>query len=104
MEVIKENNISDYDDYKGYLLFYFTAKWCGPCQRIKPSLEKLSQEVDCDKLKILMIDINDNEDLANEFQIKSVPTFHLYKEKKFQGTTGGADMNRIKELLKVMNN
>jgi thioredoxin 1 len=104
MNTIKNDDLSEFDEYKGYLLFYFTAKWCGPCQRIKPALEKLSQDVDSDKLKILMIDIDENEKLVNEFQIRSVPTFILYKDKNIQGTTNGADMNKIKELLKVINN
>lgn len=104
MYIIQNDDLSEFDNDKCYLLFYFTAKWCGPCQKIKPALEKLSQEVDSDKLKILMIDINENEDIANEFQIKNVPTFFLYKEKSFKGSTGGADINKIKELLKCMNN
>ena len=104
MNTIQNNDLSEFDEYEGYLLFYFTAKWCVPCQRIKPALEKLSQEVDLDKLKILMIDIDENEKLVNEFQIRSVPTFILYKDKNIKGTTNGADMNKIKELLKVINN
>ena len=104
MHIIQNDDLSEFDDDKCYLLFYFTAKWCGPCQKIKPALEKLSQEVDSEKLKILMIDINENEDIADKFQIKSVPTFYLYKEKLFKGSTSGADINKIKGLLKSMNN
>tara|TARA_E500000178_G_scaffold204892_1_gene202532 strand:- start:204 stop:518 length:315 start_codon:yes stop_codon:yes gene_type:complete len=104
MNIIQDDDLKEFDEDKGYLLFYFTAKWCGPCQRIKPVLEKLSQDVDSDKLKILMIDINENEEIANEFQIKSVPTFHLYKEKKSLGTTSGADIKKVQDLLKNMNN
>ena len=100
MIVIKDNDISFLKDKDCYILFYFTAKWCGPCQKIKPLIEKISEGVDSNKLEIYMIDIDDNDELSSEFKIRSVPTFYLYKNKELKGQTGGADINKIKELLK----
>ena len=56
----------------------------------KTSLGKdTSGGADKSKLKIYMIDINENDKIVEEFNIKSVPTFYLYKTKKLVGQTGG---------------
>ena len=99
---IVDNDISFCKDKKCHLLFYFTAKWCGPCQKVKPILQKLSEGADPNKLEIYMVDIDVNEELASEFNIRSVPTFYLYHEKKLKGETSGADVNKITELLKLV--
>ena len=99
---IIDNDISPCKDEEWYLLFYFTAKWCGPCQKIKPLLQKISDGADSSKLKVFMIDIDDNEELAKEFNIRSVPSFYLYKKKEIIGQTGGADIKKVQELLKMM--
>lgn len=100
---ITDNDLSVCDKEECYLLFYFTAKWCGPCQRIKPLLQKISEGSDSSKIKFFMIDIDENEDIAKEFNIRSVPTFYLYKKKELIGQTGGGDIKKVQELLKLMN-
>ena len=100
MITIIENDISICDNEECYLLFYFTAKWCGPCQKIKPLLQKISDGADSSKLKVYMIDIDENDDLAKNFNIRSVPTFYLYKKKEIVGQTGGGDIKKVQELLK----
>tara|TARA_B110000914_G_C15217096_1_gene333369 strand:+ start:230 stop:541 length:312 start_codon:yes stop_codon:yes gene_type:complete len=102
MKSITENDISVCKDKDCYLLFYFTATWCGPCQKIKPLLEKISEGADPDKLEVYMIDIDENDNLASEFKIRSVPSFYLYKDKELKGQTGGADIKKVQELLKTM--
>ena len=102
MITILENNISICDNEECYLLFYFTAKWCGPCQKIKPLLQKISDGADSSKLKVFMIDIDENDDLAKKFNIRSVPTFYLYKKKELIGQTSGSDIKKVQELLKNM--
>ena len=102
MKSITENDISVCKDKDCYLLFYFTATWCGPCQKIKPLLEKISEGADPEKLEVYMIDIDENDNLASEFKIRSVPSFYLYKDKELKGQTGGADIKKVQELLKKM--
>ncbi len=80
--------------------FYFTAKWCGPCQKIKPMIQKISEGSDPDKLEVFLVDIDDNDELATQFKIRSVPTFYLYKDKELKGQCGGADIKKVKSLLK----
>jgi thioredoxin 1 len=99
IEII-DNDLSICEGEECYLLFYFTAKWCGPCRRIKPLLQKISDGVDASVLKVFMIDIDENDEIAKEFQIRSVPTFYLYKKKELIGQTGGGDIKKVQELLK----
>jgi thioredoxin 1 len=100
MKSITENDISICKDKECYLLFYFTATWCGPCQKVKPLLEKISEGADPTKLEVYMIDIDENDNLASEFKIRSVPSFYLYHKKELKGQTGGADIKKVQELLK----
>lgn len=100
---IIDNDITVCKDKECHLLFYFTAKWCGPCQKVKPLLQKISDGVDSSKLEVYMIDIDENEELASEFKIRSVPTFYLYHKKELKGQTGGADIKKVQELLKLIN-
>lgn len=100
---IIDNDLNCCKDKECYLLFYFTASWCGPCQKIKPLIQKISEGSDSSKLEVYMIDIDENEDLANEFKIRSVPTFYLYHKKKIKGQTGGSDIKKVQELLKMIN-
>tara|TARA_B100002019_G_C21266409_1_gene599675 strand:- start:1711 stop:2022 length:312 start_codon:yes stop_codon:yes gene_type:complete len=99
---IVDNDITVCKDKECHILFYFTAKWCGPCQRIKPLLQKISDGADSAKLEVYMIDIDENEELASEFKIKSVPTFYLYHKKELKGQTGGADIKKVQGLLKLI--
>lgn len=96
---IKNNDVSFLDDRDCYNLLYFTAKWCGPCKRISPLLEKLSEGLDPNIVTIYKVDIDENDELADKLNIKSVPTFFLYHKKTYIDQRGGADINEVKELL-----
>ena len=102
MKEIKDNDISVLKGKVCYILFYFTASWCRPCQKIKPLIEKISDGVDPKKLEIYKVDIDDNDELALELKVKSIPTFYLFKGKELQGQCGGADITQVQELLKTM--
>jgi thioredoxin-like negative regulator of GroEL len=100
---IVDNDISfcDSEDVQHiYFLLYFTASWCGPCQKVKPLLEKLSQGFDPKTCVFCMCDIDENEDLCHNFQVRAVPTFILMRGNRFVDETGGADIFRVHALLK----
>tara|TARA_B100000035_G_C20802903_1_gene466333 strand:- start:340 stop:654 length:315 start_codon:yes stop_codon:yes gene_type:complete len=97
---IKNNDISSLKDKECYILFYFTASWCGPCKRIKPLIEKLSEGLDSSKIEFYMININENEELANTYNIKSVPTFLFIHKNELKDQCSGADINKVHKLLK----
>ena len=59
----------------------FNAVWCGPCKRLSPMLEQLKKEYG-NKIKVIKIDVDENEILSQHFQIASIPLLHFYKDGK----------------------
>lgn len=66
----------------------FFATWCGPCQRMHPIIEDVKAKVG-DKAHILKVDIDQNQALAAQFNIMSVPTMILFKNGKAVWRTVG---------------
>lgn len=65
---------------EGLVLVDFWATWCGPCRMQAPILEKLSEELSDDELKILKIDVDENPETARAFGIMSIPTLLFKKD------------------------
>jgi len=63
------------------VLVDFNAKWCGPCQRMAPFIEKMKEELK-DKVTIISIDVDENEALADALKIDGLPTLLLYDKQK----------------------
>jgi len=63
------------------VLVDFNATWCGPCRRMAPFLEEISNEQK-DKMELLKIDDDENSSLAKELKIEGLPTLILYKNGK----------------------
>ena len=56
----------------------FYAEWCGPCKTMKPILEQVKKNVGT-SAKVITIDVDRNQNAANVFKIKGVPTLILFK-------------------------
>ena len=100
MKDIVNSDISSLKGKTGFLLFYFTASWCGPCQRIKPLIQGISDGVDESHLEIYRVDLDMNESLVAELKIRSVPTFYLFKGKDLVDQCSGADISKVHAMLK----
>lgn len=59
------------------VLVDFYADWCGPCRMLRPTLEELSEERT--DVKFAAINIDENPDLADDFDISSIPCVILFK-------------------------
>ena len=88
-------------DNKEYILFYFGAEWCGPCQQILPKLDELQKNYDQNVIQFYKIDIDKEENklICDKCKIKVVPAFLLFKERTFLGRTKGNNMPGIVELI-----
>ena len=91
IEVSEDDQVALQDIYPKVL--YFTAKWCGPCQRISPVYKELANNNK--GIKFFKIDIDNNEKLATAFSIQSMPTFFFFKSKNDYKSFSGADINRL---------
>lgn len=71
----------------------FTAKWCGPCQKMTPIIEELKS----DGYRFFDVDIDSERELVETFGIMSVPTFIFFKDgKKESVLVGGTDKETLK--------
>ncbi|PLR81523.1 thioredoxin [Bacillus canaveralius] len=66
------------DTSEGIVLADFWAPWCGPCKMIAPVLEELDSELG-DKVKIVKLDVDENQETAAKFGVMSIPTLIVFK-------------------------
>ena len=86
-------------DDDNLVLFYFSATWCGPCKKFTPLMEQISEKINNLIFYKIMIDNDENEEICEKCQIKSVPTCYLIKDRSSLGHVVGADLNNIIFLL-----
>ena len=71
------------------VLVDFWAEWCGPCRMIAPVLEQLAPEYE-GKLKIVKLNIDDNEQSTQRFGVRGIPTLMIFKNGEVAATKVGA--------------
>ena len=83
MTALKNCNENDYENdvLKSNLpvIVDFWAEWCGPCKMLTPILEELSNEMK-NEIKVVKVNLDENQDLAMKYSIRSIPTLLLFKE------------------------
>ena len=79
------------------VLVDFYADWCGPCKMMAPVIEELAGELQ-GKAKVGKINVDENQDLAMEYNVMSIPTLVIFKEgKEFKRFVGVRDKNELLE-------
>ena len=78
IEITDASFKSEVTDSPVPVLVDFWAPWCGPCKMIAPVLEEIAQEYE-GKAKIVKINIDDNQNIAAQFGVRSIPTLILFK-------------------------
>jgi thioredoxin 1 len=81
----------------------FWAPWCGPCRMVSPVIEKLSEKYN-GKLKVVKVNVDDNQQVAMQFNIMSIPTIMLFKDGKALDQMIGAAPSEYYEKMLQRNN
>uniref|UniRef100_UPI00404B17B9 thioredoxin n=1 Tax=Flavobacterium sp. TaxID=239 RepID=UPI00404B17B9 len=63
------------------VLIDFYATWCGPCQLLIPVLKQVKDSLG-DRISVIKIDVDKNQELASKYQIRGVPTMMLFQNGK----------------------
>ncbi|WP_372995739.1 thioredoxin [Lutispora sp.] len=70
------------------VLVDFWAAWCGPCRMVSPVIDQLANEYS-EKIKVVKVNVDENPNLASQYDIMSIPSVFLFKNgKKVDGLIG----------------
>jgi thioredoxin 1 len=99
MKIVVDSNEFKNEIESGITVVDFFATWCGPCKMLSPVLEGLSNEME-GKVKFIKVDIDQSLELANQFQISSVPTMIVFKNgEKANQLVGFLPKEKIQETI-----
>jgi len=105
MKTIENNN--DYEkviNQEKPVLLDFYADWCGPCQSLLPTVEKLSEEYE-GKIEIQKVNVDQNRDLAIKYGVRSIPALFFIKDTEIVDKLNGLVSESIlKERLEALLN
>ena len=97
-EINRKNFESEVINSKMPVLVDFNANWCGPCKMLRPILDEISEsEIGT---KIVSINIDEENELAEKFEVSSIPCLILFKNgKEIKRSVGFKNKDEIMTLL-----
>ena len=71
----------------GKVVIDLFATWCGPCKMLSPILDEISEEIK--EIKFYKVDVDDNQDIAREYNVMSIPTILIFNNGELVNTIIG---------------
>ena len=100
LKITSENYKKEVLESDKKVLIDFYADWCGPCRMMSPIIEEISEELE-NNIKVGKINVDENQELAMEYGVMSIPTLVIIdKGQVIKSFVGVRDKNEIKEALK----
>ena len=75
----------------------FYADWCGPCKMISPKVVEMAKEFGT--VVFLKVDVDSNEETAEKYEIRAMPTFLFIKNKEKIDSFAGANETKLREMI-----
>lgn len=89
-------NETDIELTNNLVVVKFSAPWCGPCKKIAPEVEKLSEQYTNTLFYSVDTDDDDSSEMVDKYNVTALPTFVFLKDNNVQDTVCGADMELVK--------
>jgi len=98
MVITRENFQREVKEADGPVLLDFYASWCGPCRALAPVIDEIARENP--DIKVGKVNIDEEEALARQFKIMSVPSLFVFRKGEIvRQSTGSMPKSRILEML-----
>ena len=98
-EVILTNQNFKEEIKEGLVLVDFFATWCGPCKMMEPVISKIAEEYK-GKVKVCKLNVDDENELAIQYGISSIPTLILFKDgKQINSLIGLSSKSEIDSMI-----
>ena len=98
LDVNESNFQKEVLEFKGQVLVDFWASWCGPCQMLSPIIEQVNHERK--EIKVVKVDVDQNQNLALQYNISSIPAVLIFDEGKVVNTIIG--FHQKQDYLKAL--
>ena len=99
IELNKDNFEKEVMEAEVPVLIDFWANWCGPCRMMSPVIDKIAEEMG-DKVKVCKVNLDENHELAEKYEIMTIPAIIIVKNGAETGRTIGVQPKE--DILKLI--
>jgi len=85
---LDSESIEDIQNSEDYWVVDFWAEWCGPCKKLAPIYEEVSEEMD--DVQFGKVDMEEQQDVGTQFGVRALPTLLIMKDGEEVARTSGA--------------
>lgn len=101
IQVNSKNFTDEVMNFKGAVVADFYAEWCGPCKMLSPLMDQMSKENKDSNVKFVKINVDQEQELAGQYGVMSIPTVIFFKDgKKVSQRVGVSQKNEYEDSIK----